>query len=102
MALPSDLLRIADFSRQNLLDLLDLAAEMKADPKKWTSSHSGESLALIFEKPSTRTRVSFAAAAHRLGMLPIALSPNELQLGRGETIADTGRVLAEYTSAIAV
>jgi len=102
LALPSDLLRIADFSRQNLLDLLDLAAEMKADPKKWTSSHSGESLALIFEKPSTRTRVSFAAAAHRLGMLPIALSPNELQLGRGETIADTGRVLAEYTSAIAV
>ena len=48
---------------------------------------------LIFDKPSTRTRVSFEAAAWGLGMLPIALRPDELQLGRGETIADTARVL---------
>jgi ornithine carbamoyltransferase len=100
--MPPDLLRIADLSREDLFEILDLAAAMKADPKAWTTSHSGESLSLIFEKPSTRTRVSFAAAAHRLGMMPIALSPSELQLGRGETVADTARVLAEYSSAIAV
>ena len=99
---PSDLLRVADLSPEALLGLLDLAAAMKAEPRGWLASHAGESLALIFEKPSTRTRVSFAAAAHRLGMQPISLAPNELQLGRGETVADTARALAEYASAIAV
>lgn len=98
----TDLLRVADLSRHDLLELLDLATSMKADPLGWVDSHRGESVALIFEKPSTRTRVSFAAAAQRLGMLPISLSPSELQLGRGETIADTARALAEFTSAIAV
>ena len=49
-----------------------------------------------FDKPSTRTRVSFEAAAHRLGLLPIMLRPDELQLGRGEPIADTARVLSSY------
>lgn len=102
LPVPPDFLRIADLSRQELFELLDLAAAMKVDSRKWTASHTGESLALIFEKPSTRTRVSFAAAAHRLGMLPIVMSPGDLQLGRGETVADTGRILAEYTSAIAV
>jgi len=101
-AAPPDLLRIADLSPEGLVQLLDLAASMKAEPRGWVSSHAGETLALIFEKPSTRTRVSFAAAAHRLGMLPVSLGPAELQLSRGETVADTARVLAEYASAIAV
>lgn len=99
---PSDLLRIADLTPEFLEDLLDLSADMKARPRAWLDSHAGESLALIFEKPSTRTRVSFAAAAYRLGMQPISLNPSELQLGRGETVADTARALAEYTSAIAI
>jgi ornithine carbamoyltransferase len=62
----------------------------------------GGRLGLIFDKPSTRTRVSFEAAAWGLGMLPIALRPDELQLGRGETIADTARVLSRYLSALAI
>ena len=59
-------------------------------------------LACFFSKPSTRTRVSFEAAAQRLGMLPLMLRPDELQLGRGEPIADTGRVLSGYAAAIVV
>ena len=56
----------------------------------------------FFEKPSTRTRVSFAAAAERLGMLPLLLRPDELQLGRGETTADTARTLSGYADAIVI
>jgi ornithine carbamoyltransferase len=62
----------------------------------------GESVACYFAKPSTRSRVSFEAAAQRLGLLPIMLRPDELQLGRGESIADTARVLSSYCSAIVV
>jgi ornithine carbamoyltransferase len=62
----------------------------------------GGRLGLIFDKPSTRTRVSFEAAAWGLGMLPIALRPDELQIGRGESIADTSRVLSRYLSALAI
>ena len=101
-SLPGDLLRVADLTRKQLFEVLDLAARMKADPKGWVTSHPGQTLALIFEKPSTRTRVSFAAAAQRLGLLPVSLSPSELQLGRGETVADTARALSAYASAIVV
>ena len=57
---------------------------------------------MIFDKPSTRTRVSFESAAWMLGMLPIVLRPDELQLGRGETIADTARALSLYLDALTV
>jgi ornithine carbamoyltransferase len=63
---------------------------------------AGGRVGMIFDKPSTRTRVSFEAAAWGLGMLPIALRPDELQLGRGETIADTARVLSRYLSALVI
>jgi ornithine carbamoyltransferase len=62
----------------------------------------GDTLVCFFEKPSTRTRVSFAAAAERLGMFPLLLRPDELQLGRGETIEDTARTLSGYAQAIVV
>jgi ornithine carbamoyltransferase len=62
----------------------------------------GKTVACFFNKPSTRTRVSFEAAANRLVMLPIMLRPDELQLGRGEPIADTARVLASFAEAIVV
>jgi ornithine carbamoyltransferase len=101
-ATPPDLLRVADLSPDGLVHLLDLATRMKAEPRGWLSSHAGETLTMIFEKPSTRTRVSFAAAAHRLGMLPVSLSPADLQLSRSETVADTARALAEYSGAIVV
>jgi len=101
-AAPTDLLRIADMAPSHIEQLLDLAARMKANPYKWTKALRGQSLACFFEKPSTRTRVSFAAAAYRLGMQPIMLRPDELQLGRGEPIADTARVLSSYASAIVI
>jgi ornithine carbamoyltransferase len=75
---------------------------MKNGPGWWTVARDGRAVACLFDKPSTRTRVSFEVAIHRLGMLPIMLRPDELQLGRGEPIADTARVLSSYTAAIVV
>jgi ornithine carbamoyltransferase len=97
-----DFLRLADLSPQELQDVLALAAEMKADPTCCRGVFAGESLACYFAKPSTRTRVSFEAAAARLGLVPVMLRPDELQLGRGEPISDTARVLSSYTAAIVV
>lgn len=97
-----DLLRIADLSADELAALLDLAAAMKADPGGWRDALAGETLVCCFEQPSTRTRVSLHAAAARLGMAPLSVSAGELQLGRGETVADTARVLSGYAAAIAI
>ena len=99
---PSDLLRIADLTGAQLNALLDLADDMKNGPTWWTEARNGRAIAFLFDTPSTRTRASFEVAAHRLGMLPIMLRPDELQLGRGEPLADTARVLSSYTAAIVV
>jgi ornithine carbamoyltransferase len=93
-------LQIAGTSHAALTELLDLAEHMRDHPRRYVKALRGESIACYFEKPSTRTRVSFEAAAHRLGALPIMLRPDELQLGRGEPIADTARVLSGYCAAI--
>ena len=97
-----DYLRVADLQREELTALLDLSAAFKTDPLRRHEALRGESVACYFAKPSTRTRVSFEAAAFRLGALPIMLRPDELQLGRGEPIADTARVLASYCAAIVI
>ena len=97
-----DYLRVADLQREELTALLDLSAAFKTDPLLRREALRGESVACYFAKPSTRTRVSFEAAAFRLGALPIMLRPDELQLGRGEPIADTARVLASYCAAIVI
>ena len=97
-----DLLRIADLGPAELQTLLDRAAAMKADRNGWLGVLRGGSVACYFAKPSTRTRVSVEAAVHRLGGLPIMLRPDELQLGRGEPIADTARVLSSYCAAIVI
>jgi len=99
---PRHFLRVADLSATALGELLELAEELKAEPAHSRDALNGETIACIFEKPSTRTRVSFAAAAARLGATPIALTPQELQLGRGETIADTARSLSGYVAAIVI
>ena len=99
---PSGLLRIADLTATQLNTLLDLADEMKNGPGWWAAPRNYTAIACLFDRPSTRTRVSFEVAAHRLGMLPIMLRPDELQLGRGEPLADTARVLSSYTAAIVV
>jgi ornithine carbamoyltransferase len=97
-----DFLRVTDLDRPELERLLDLAIAMKVEPFRRTDSYPGRAVACYFNKPSTRTRVSFESAACRLGMLPIMLRPDELQLGRGEPIADTARVLSSYAAAIVI
>jgi len=99
---PSHYLRVADLDAAGLLAALDLAAQMKERPHGFLEALRGDTLVCYFEKPSTRTRVSFAAAADRLGMLPVVLGPADLQLGRGETIEDTARTFAGYAVAIVV
>jgi ornithine carbamoyltransferase len=94
--------RVSDLTPFALAELLELAAAMKDGHSGFEDALHGRAIACIFEKPSTRTRVSFAAAAARLGATPIALSPQELQLGRGETIADTARSLSGYVDAIVI
>jgi ornithine carbamoyltransferase len=72
---PRSYLRVLDLSDIDLRGLLELAARMKENPGGWETTLRSETLSSLFEKPSTRTRVSFEAAAHRLGMLPVMLRP---------------------------
>ena len=97
-----DFLSIDDLSPDELVHLLEQAEAVKSDPATWSDRLRGKQVALIFEKPSTRTRVSFEVAVTSMGGHPIVLRADELQLGRGETIEDTGRVLARYVDAIVV
>ena len=80
--------------------LLDLAARLKEAPAAYRSALAGKSLAMIFEKSSTRTRVSFEAGMFQLGGLGMFLSARDLQLGRGEPVSDTARVLSRYVDGI--
>ncbi len=96
--------RVLDFSTEEIRYLLKRAQELKAHFQEGVAHRPlvGQILALIFEKPSTRTRVSFEAAMHRLGGETIFLSKNDLQLSRGEPLKDTARVLSRYVHAIVV
>lgn len=96
------LLRIADLDPAELALLLDVAAEVKADPHRHRGLLDGESVVLHFAKPSTRTRISFETAVARLGGTPITTGPAELQLGRGETVEDTARVVSRYARAFVI
>jgi ornithine carbamoyltransferase len=84
--------------------LLDRAAELKAGRREGLGSDSlaGRSVALVFEKPSTRTRISFDVGVAELGAHPVVLRGDELQLSRGESIGDTARVLSRYVDAIVI
>jgi ornithine carbamoyltransferase len=93
-------LSVDDLSTTELPEILTLAAGLKDDRSLHVQALSGRSIALIFEKPSTRTRVSFEVGIEQLGARAVVLSSGELQLGRGETIQDTGRVLSRYVDAI--
>jgi ornithine carbamoyltransferase len=95
-----DYLTVDDLSTEELTGLLDLSEKVKAHPGDHAVALRGRSVALIFEKPSTRTRVSFELAVASTSGHPVTLSSTELQLGRGETIEDTGRVLSRYVDAI--
>jgi ornithine carbamoyltransferase len=95
-----DLLSVDDLSPAEFDVLMELSAKVKANPQDFRGRLDGRSVAVIFEKPSTRTRVSFEVGIHELGAHAVVLSSTELQLGRGETIEDTGRVLSRYVHAI--
>ena len=95
-----DFLSVDDLSRAEFLALLDLADELKASRGSRRDDLGGRTVALVFEKPSTRTRVSFEVAVHELGGHALSLSGVDLQIGRGEAIADTGTVLSRYVHAI--
>ncbi len=97
-----DYLSVDDLSTEELDDLLNDAMKIKAKPERHADALKGRQVALIFEKPSTRTRVSFEVAVSCMGGHAIVLRGDELQLGRGETIEDTGRVLSRYVDAIVV
>jgi ornithine carbamoyltransferase len=96
-----DFLAIESLTSEELHALLDRAAKMKTD-RRPTDVLAGRSIGMIFEKPSTRTRVSFEVAITELGAHAVVLNASELQLGRGETIEDTARVLARYLHALVV
>jgi ornithine carbamoyltransferase len=98
---PTDFLAIPDFSRDELEGLFSLAERMKSGAYTKTPL-AGKSLAMIFMKSSTRTRVSFEVGTCQLGGHALFLSPRDVQLGRGEPIADTARVLSRYVDGIMI
>lgn len=95
-------LSIADWPRARLEDALELAARLKKDPAAAGRPLAGRTLAMVFAKSSTRTRVSFEVGAYQLGGQAIFLSSRDIQLGRGEPIADTARVLSRYVQAVMI
>ncbi len=94
------LLCLADETREELRTLLDLARMIKANPRGFRDACAGQTLAMIFQKPSLRTRVSFQTGIQQLGGQGIYLGPTDIQLHRGESIADTAAVLSRYVDGI--
>ena len=101
---PKDLLTIADIPRKKVGDLIALAKKLKTAKRKGTPIFSlkGKTLGLIFEKPSTRTRVSFEAGMNQLGGQALFLASEKIQLSRGESLADTAKVLSRYLDGLVV
>jgi ornithine carbamoyltransferase len=99
-----DFTRVADWSGSELERVLDLAGELKEQQKRREQHHllPGRTLGMIFQKPSTRTRVSFEVGIAQLGGTGLYLSAGDLQLGRGETLKDTAMVLSRYLDAIMI
>lgn len=96
------LLALKDYSTDEILDLLALAADLKKPENKYLPLLQGKVLGMIFEKSSTRTRVSFEAGMLQLGGHALHLSTRDIQMGRGETIADTAQVLAGYLDGVMI
>lgn len=99
-----DLLKIDDLSKDDIMDILNLADQLKYELKHGIPHPhlSGKSLGMIFEKSSTRTRVSFEVGMYQLGGTALFLSSRDLQIGRGEPIKDTARVLSRYIQGIMI
>ena len=97
-----DLLRTEDLSRADVELVLDTAADFAANPLRSNTALANKSVAIFMTKPSTRTRLSSETAVAHLGGTPIFIRGDELQLGRGETIADTARIISGYCSALII
>jgi len=95
-----DFIELHDYTSEEVRELFELARDMKKDPKKFAAALQGQTLAMIFEKSSTRTRVSFEAGMFQMGGHALFLSSRDIQLGRGEPINDTARVLSRYVNGI--
>jgi len=95
-------LDLVDVPAKDLRQIIEVARAMKAERLATDQPLAGKTLAMIFERPSTRTRVSFELAMRQLGGETILLTAEEMQLGRGETLADTARVLSRYIDAIMI
>ncbi|MBQ1659676.1 MAG: ornithine carbamoyltransferase, partial [Clostridia bacterium] len=96
------LLKMLDLTSEEVIDILNLADQLKYEQKHGIPHKllEGKSLGLIFEKASTRTRVSFEVGIYQLGGQPIFLSSKDMQIGRGEPVQDTARVLSRYLDGI--
>lgn len=97
-----DILTIRDLSREEILALIDRGLQMKRQGRHRPESPSGYAIGLIFDKASTRTRVSFETAMFRLGGQTLFLSPADMQMSRDEPAADTARVLSRYLDALVI
>ena len=97
-----NILTLRELDKKELADILELAIKLKKEHKKGSDTPllKNKTLAMIFQKPSTRTRVSFEAGMFQLGGYALNLSSNDLQLSRGETICDTAKTLSRYVNAI--
>jgi ornithine carbamoyltransferase len=98
----ADFLSIRDFSPQQIRRFLDLARELKARPSAYARSLEGKALALIFEKPSLRTRVTFDVGIHQLGGFSVYLSPAEINLGKRESVFDVAKNLERMVQGIMI
>ncbi len=98
------LLKMLDLSKEEIIDILNLADQLKYELKHGIPHPhlKGKTLGMIFQKASTRTRVSFETGMHQLGGYPLFLSSNDLQIGRGEPVQDTARVLSRYIDGIMI
>jgi ornithine carbamoyltransferase len=98
--MPKHFISVTDFSSDEIKKVLDIAGDMKKNPNKYTSSLKDKTLVMLFEKKSTRTRLSFEVGMTQLGGHAIFLDSSTSQLGRGETIADTARVISRYADIV--
>lgn len=98
------LLKMLDLSKEEIFDILNLADKLKTENKNKIEHHilKGKTLGMIFQKSSTRTRVSFEVGMYQLGGSALFLSSNDLQIGRGEPVQDTARVLSRYLDGIMI
>ncbi len=99
IVLKRDLVSILDV-KDDLMEIINLALKIKKNSQEYMEKLKGKSLAMIFEKPSTRTRTSFEVAMTQLGGHALYMSPRDMQMGRGETISDTAKVLSRYVNGI--